>query len=333
MQTYALKSVSGALLFSLIAGLGNPLILSAKADEAIEPSTMIEVSDNEMASNDRGPLTFDLDGKGTKTFDVSLDTTADKHRLQWNPAWPRFRVAEYAATGAMAAGIITANLTINTPSSPHWTGGILFDESVRNGLRATTQSGRDAANTASNIILYALIAMPVIDTGAVVLAGDKNPGVAWQLFMLDAETMAVTATLMLTTKDLIGRERPYARECAANPNAVGCDAADRNASFISGHTAMSFASAGLVCAEHRKLPIYGGGWPDKIACITAMAAATTDGALRIVADKHYATDVLAGAAVGLFSGYFLPNLLHFGNTSITPVATPDYVGFSMTGGF
>ncbi|TGU74864.1 hypothetical protein E4633_05225 [Geomonas terrae] len=35
------------------------------------------------------------------------------------------------------------------------------------------------------------------------------------------------------------------------------------------------------------------------------------GVARITADHHYATDVLAGAATVLFSGYLLPRLLHY----------------------
>ena len=30
-----------------------------------------------------------------------------------------------------------------------------------------------------------------------------------------------------------------------------------------------------------------------------------------MADRHYATDVLAGSAIGLFSGFLLPRLTHY----------------------
>jgi hypothetical protein len=32
-------------------------------------------------------------------------------------------------------------------------------------------------------------------------------------------------------------------------------------SFISGHTLMAFTGAGLICAHHSHLPLYGGGVP------------------------------------------------------------------------
>ncbi|HEV8549343.1 MAG TPA: phosphatase PAP2 family protein, partial [Polyangiaceae bacterium] len=88
--------------------------------------------------------------------------------------------------------------------------------------------------------------------------------------------------------------------------------AQLNSSFMSGHTTIAFTGAGLICAHHQHLPLYGGGAPDLLACIAALGAATTAGAMRVAADKHYATDVLLGMGVGLFAGYGLPNLLHYG---------------------
>jgi hypothetical protein len=43
-----------------------------------------------------------------------------------------------------------------------------------------------------------------------------------------------------------------------------------------------------------------------------MAAASTEGVLRIMTDDHYASDVLIGVGVGLASGYLLPSWLHYG---------------------
>ena len=45
---------------------------------------------------------------------------------------------------------------------------------------------------------------------------------------------------------------------------------------------------------------------------TAGRARGTTGALRIVADQHWASDVLVGAAVGTFSGLAVPYFLHYG---------------------
>ena len=34
--------------------------------------------------------------------------------------------------------------------------------------------------------------------------------------------------------------------------------------------------------------------------------------MRLVVDRHWASDVIAGAALGIFNGYFLPLWLHYG---------------------
>ncbi len=116
-----------------------------------------------------------------------------------------------------------------------------------------------------------------------------------------------------------------ARECDRDASYDRrCDETARlNTSNVSGHTTIAFTGAGLVCAHHLHLPLYGGGAPDTVACVAAMSVATAQGVLRISSDNHYATDVILGAALGIGSGYFLPRLLHYrsrggGGVSLLP---------------
>jgi hypothetical protein len=67
-----------------------------------------------------------------------------------------------------------------------------------------------------------------------------------------------------------------------------------------------------VCAAHTELGLYGNAAADAGVCAATLLAASTTGALRIVADAHYASDVFAGAALGLASGYLLPKFMWFG---------------------
>ena len=83
-------------------------------------------------------------------------------------------------------------------------------------------------------------------------------------------------------------------------------------SFFSGHTAMSFTGAGLACSHHFYHDVLGGGTWDGVACATAMTAAATVGAMRVVGDQHYLSDVLVGATVGTISGLGVRWLLHYG---------------------
>src|SRR5439155_21601729 len=72
----------------------------------------------------------------------------------------------------------------------------------------------------------------------------------------------------------------------------------------------SLAAAGLVCNYHLSFGLYGriGDWS---ACILATGTALTVGYLRIVSDEHWPTDVFIGGAIGVLSGYVLPQLMHF----------------------
>lgn len=63
------------------------------------------------------------------------------------------------------------------------------------------------------------------------------------------------------------------------------------------------------------MPLYGNKYADVGACVTALAAATVTGSLRVVADVHYASDVFAGATLGLLSGWLMPKIVHYGGFS------------------
>lgn len=103
------------------------------------------------------------------------------------------------------------------------------------------------------------------------------------------ERLAVTATSGLFVvgsvyglKHLVARERP--------------DGSDLH-SFPSGHAAIAFWGAEIVREE------YGWGWG-----LGAYAVAGGVAALRLVHEQHWATDVLAGAAIGILGariGYWL----------------------------
>ncbi len=66
----------------------------------------------------------------------------------------------------------------------------------------------------------------------------------------------------------------------------------RDNSFPSGHSGMAFLGAELVRME------YGNGWG-----VAAYGIAGTTAFMRIWNDKHWLTDVVAGAAIGIFSAH------------------------------
>jgi membrane-associated phospholipid phosphatase len=252
--------------------------------------------------------------------------------LEWNEDWPRFRTSEAIVTGLMLLPIAGALFLYPNPDD-NMHGGVLFDDAVRDALVADTKDGRGTAAQYSNLPYLGLLAFPILIDTALVTWGIHGAGdVALEMLAMDLESFAITGAVALTFQKM-GRVRPAEKGCATDPDyASKCDdPVALNQSFMSGHTAVAFTGAGLTCAHHRHLPLYGGGAPDVAICVLGLAAATTTGVLRIVSDDHYSTDVLLGVGLGLASGWLLPELLHYGGgaekkekaSSLLPVFHPE----------
>ncbi len=242
---------------------------------------------------------------GTPTFaDIPRPT------LVWE--WQTFQPWEYGATGAFAALSV---LPLIVPiDEGRWTAKNELDSSVRDALRPETRLGRRRAGDASDVLVAVGINHLLFDTMVVAWNVHGRGSVAWQMLLIDVETMAFARALTSIVKTAVGRERPYVEDCATDPelaNLDECQGSDRFRSFFSGHTSTAFATAGLTCIHHANLPLYGGGIGDGLACAGSLATASAVGVLRIMADDHNATDVLAGALVGAASGIGLPWLLHY----------------------
>ena len=112
-----------------------------------------------------------------------------------------------------------------------------------------------------------------------------------------AESIALTTLLTESAKVIFGRKRP-----CRGPD---CRDEDNRKSYFSGHASMSAAGAGLVCSQSIRRELWGEGTVAKAApCAMGVAWSLTTGMLRIAGDKHWATDVLTGWAVGALVGFF-----------------------------
>lgn len=164
--------------------------------------------------------------------------------------------------------------------------------------RGAVRSVSSGADLASGIVLLAVGAGTAY-AGLHGMSGDELRG----NFAVLANTAVWTATSVEWLKVLVRRERPVMYTADA-PAALADK--DNLQSFPSGHTALAFAAATsyLVIAERQKLPhrernaflLYGG--------------AALVGTLRVVAGKHFPTDVLAGAALGSGMGWLVPTIHH-----------------------
>ncbi len=233
--------------------------------------------------------------------------------LQWNPAHARFRTSESVVTGALALQAASVVLLYPQPAA-NWRGGILFDDAIRDAVLLEGTGARASAARWSDNLYYGLLAYPLlVDTAIVTWGAHGSTDVANEMLAMNLEAYAFSGAIALTAEK-IGRVRPAERGCredATYSPKCGNDVA-LNASFASGHTALAFTSAGLTCAHHQHLPLYGGGAPDLAACLVALSAASATGVLRVMSDNHYTSDVLIGMGIGLFGGYGLPTLLHYG---------------------
>ena len=236
----------------------------------------------------------------------------DSHRLRWQPEWRRVNGVEYALTSGLFATFM-AVWFLPPLREPLWTRPVLLDAATRRGLRARTSQGRNTAGRVSDVLAAASYLPPLL-VDPMIVAGieDRNPDVAWQLFVISTQSYAITIALNHASKRIFARQRPYAFACTRDSRySDDCDDADRFRSFYSGHAAVTATSAGLVCAHHTHVPLYGGGNADRLTCAAALAGMLTTSTLRMVADKHWNSDVVVGTLLGLSVGYLLPTLVYY----------------------
>ncbi len=227
----------------------------------------------------------------------------------WDPAWSRVTPLEVGVSAGVAGGaLLTAALVHAGP--PKWTSGILFDDAGRDALHATG-SGRQRASDVSDALEITLLAAPLVSAGATWGLRHDGPS-ALQLVLIDAQAYALTEATVDLMKVLIRRERPDAAadHCEDRLGEPDCAARAKKSAFPSNHAASSFVAASLLCTEHLHLGIAGAPW-DATVCASSLVAAATVSTLRVVADRHYLTDIVAGSVIGGLYGWLMPTILHF----------------------
>jgi membrane-associated phospholipid phosphatase len=246
---------------------------------------------------------------------------ADPDRVEWAPDWPRFRLAEGLGTIALGAATIALAIEADPPTHASWTGGILFDSAVRDALRSHTLAGQQrAADVSTWLYLGGLIVPNVIDLWVVALGVHQNPDVAGQMLLINLQSLGLAGALTLTAELSVGRARPFVGNChdgsprdaSGQPLLGNCAGFETYQSFYSGHAAATATMAGLTCVHHQHLPLYGGGAADLAPCLAMIGVSLGTGVMRVMADRHWASDVVTGWTIGALSGYVLPSVLHYG---------------------
>ena len=232
---------------------------------------------------------------------------------RWDPRWRKFGAGNYVLTG-IGFGINAGSSFVPTSQHP-WRRTNGLDEWGRRKLGVASYESGQWAQDLSDVLLSLNLAFPlIVDSLVVGYWYRRSPEVAGQAALISLEAMAVASMFQGSASAWFERERPYGRDCGKTIPAKLSECTDnvRYRSFFSGHTSMSFAAAAVSCSHHARHELFGDPLADGIACGAALGSATTVGVMRIVAMKHYVTDVAVGAAVGTLSGLGVPWLLHYG---------------------
>jgi membrane-associated phospholipid phosphatase len=269
----------------------------------------------------------------------------EEHRLKWH--FPRFRIWQYVAVGVQTAANLTVEFTDFPSRGETWRRPLPLDVEVREVLVAPTDESQERVATVSDYMWWTTqFYTVVVDSLIVPLAFDDfNTDVAFQMTMINWQTLGLTGVVTRITHHTSGRARPSTYGCSEEPGANFPCQPD-GPGFVAGHVSMTSAGAALACAHHAALPLYGDGPGGAITCMLLSASAVGVGVMRMVADRHWVTDVIAGHVIGGAIGFGLPWLLHYQHpvtpdlgalgvrhSAWLPWATEDSVSLSLIGAF
>jgi hypothetical protein len=174
-------------------------------------------------------------------------------------------------------------------------------------LRDEVTENIDEKVTVDDFMQYAPAAS-VFALNAFGVEGKSNPR---DRSVIIATSFVLMSATVLSLKAVTQIERP--------------DGTSKN-SFPSGHTAMAFAGAEFLMQEYKQKSVWYG--------ISGYAVATATGIFRMYNNRHWLTDVVAGAGIGILSTkaaywlnpYLSKKLFAPGDKKTTSVVIPFYDG-------
>jgi len=212
----------------------------------------------------------------------------------------RFRVGPWPDGIVLGAGVAAALVPIVWSSSfPYATCAPCNPAHLWALDRSVVGPLRRAPDVLSSATLGAEAAL-----GVLFLASSRR-GQGGAAFAADAtviaEALALSSAATEWTKVLFHRPRPFLYQ----PTSTGPSSPDDGRSFPSAHTSMAFAAAAAYASVLHRRGLAG---RDKLQIGALFTAATVTGVLRVVAHRHFPTDVVAGAAMGFAIGWTVPAL-------------------------
>jgi membrane-associated phospholipid phosphatase len=264
------------------------------------------------------------------TIVLAVVLTQAPQALRWEPR------VDLPVTGALVTGWLLSEFAFKKQlAAPacRWCEPNGFDTAVRvafNPSLSPSAEGIGPAHVASNLIGFIGVPLAMVGLDALLSWRDGVFMAAfWTDVLLMLETTFSVLDLNQAVKFAVGRARPYTIGASEELLAEGHDLADNNLSFFSGHSTFTFAMVSSA-ATLAGLRGYRQAW---LLWAVGLPMAATTAILRLAADKHWASDILIGAAIGTTVGILMPTLLHGRLGPISARVTPLSNGLAVSGAF
>ena len=187
----------------------------------------------------------------------------------------------------------------------------LADETIQKNALSLRNKSSAVRNTGNYISrfggLYEVYTLAGFEAYGLIVKNEKVKNTT----LLATQAYITGGIVEAVLKTLSGRTRPsfYGRYEEAEPKFLGpfgntskdAEGKKSNSSFPSGHTTVAFAAATVFAKEYANQPL---------VPVIAYSAATLIGVSRITENKHWASDVLVGAALGFLTGRQVVNNYH-----------------------
>ncbi|HAQ19864.1 MAG TPA: hypothetical protein DCR40_11610 [Prolixibacteraceae bacterium] len=193
----------------------------------------------------------------------------------------------------------------------------LADQSVNDYFQNNRTAGLDRVS--KNFLEpfggnYSLLLMSVFMAHGLIAKNQKSVSTS----LLCLESFALASLFTRIPKILVGRERPN------NPEGYGpytIKGPLQGNSFPSGHTTAVFAVASVVATQYRDV---------KWVPVAAYSVASLVGLSRVYDNKHWMTDVVAGAAVGTLVGNLVSHRTSNSKLTVIPFRKNGFQGVKLT---
>ena len=263
----------------------------AHADELAQPVSFEE------------KLFFDPDFGTLQMTDSRTYTSSPRKRERLQDSKNRLRMNRDYFMGIFSDIAYTATSPLSWDDSDWmkaaWVAGgtglfFILDEEIRGGFEDNRSSTTDDVSKFFERFGNGAISLPAL--GAFYLYGYFGENAkAERTALIAAESFLVTGLFTTVLKTAAGRHRPSTDDSSTSFDGFTTD----HGSFPSGHTSTVFAIATVIANEYEDVPF--------IKPIS-YGIATMTGLSRINDEKHWASDIFIGAALGYFTSKTLLRL-------------------------